>query len=402
VKKNILVLTGVFLIAVVSCEIPQSITIKGKPGVYIPLGSPFASMDDEDRLENHVSSVKIKEMMGNTGTKGVEVYDYTGNESDPDVQAYIVHYPIAEINLNTLQYDAQGVPVNSDLIPAGQFYLLEGQYPIKQTLRNFLGSNVRFKEAGGYIFVNGIGDASTMTLSFTNLENIIAKPLIANATLKSLNRLEFPPSDDKPFDKPVLPHSLGNNNPMNMIEILNAQSDSNLKYQINIPAEEIKKIDKTIYVDLLILLPLEFEADPKNPSDKYVKLEMGNALLQTGNGDMFGRTSLNSDDNLFSDIEMVRITLKKVQNNTIDGISILVNDEKLLEFETDKSIEFNKENDINDLAFPFNPSFEIVLEKDSKGKGQLKILRPEPGESPIFDFSLTVEARVNINQTMEL
>jgi hypothetical protein len=91
------------LIAIMSCDIPQSITVKGSPGVYLPLGSPFSRLDDTDRLENRINPDKIKEMLSKSETDDtaeVEIYDYQGPDVNHNVQAYIVHYPIVAMKLD--------------------------------------------------------------------------------------------------------------------------------------------------------------------------------------------------------------------------------------------------------------------------------------------------------------
>ena len=103
--KKCLILACACLVAVMSCEIPQSITIKGKPGLYIPVGSPFASLDESERLENYISPNKVREMMGDTEAGGVKIYDYQDPGAASDAaQTYIVHYPIAEMKLDLGEY----------------------------------------------------------------------------------------------------------------------------------------------------------------------------------------------------------------------------------------------------------------------------------------------------------
>ena len=48
--KKRLFLLFICIIAVLSCEIPQSLTIKGKPGLYMPLGDPFNKLGPGERL----------------------------------------------------------------------------------------------------------------------------------------------------------------------------------------------------------------------------------------------------------------------------------------------------------------------------------------------------------------
>jgi len=101
-----LVMCFVCLALVFSCkfEIPQSINIKGNPEFYLFLGSPFT---DENNLTDMISPDEIRKMM-NTGEGGIRVYEYRTPSNidgvDPDVLAYLVHYPIVEMKLNLQDY----------------------------------------------------------------------------------------------------------------------------------------------------------------------------------------------------------------------------------------------------------------------------------------------------------
>jgi len=116
----------VCLFLIVSCGLqnlpPDSITIKGKPGLYVPLGSPFVGMDEKDRLEYLLSPENMKEKMKENVTKegaDEDVKIYTVSERivralkeelkedlniDPGVQTYMVHYPLIDMPLNLKRY----------------------------------------------------------------------------------------------------------------------------------------------------------------------------------------------------------------------------------------------------------------------------------------------------------
>jgi len=124
-KKTLLGL--LCLIAAMSCDIPQSVSIKGKPGLYLPLGSPFSRLEEGERLENHVSPANIKKMMSEE--ENTVVYDYPDYRGD--LQVYIVRYPIAEMKRNLTEYvndvflDAEFAPpfvIPDDVgsLPSGQ------------------------------------------------------------------------------------------------------------------------------------------------------------------------------------------------------------------------------------------------------------------------------------------
>ena len=90
------------IVMAMSCEIPQSLTIKGSPSLYIPLGSPLS---EENKIGIFLSPAKIKEMMGEGGETKINIIDYwiPGSELEP-AQAYIVHYPIMEEEFNFSEY----------------------------------------------------------------------------------------------------------------------------------------------------------------------------------------------------------------------------------------------------------------------------------------------------------
>ena len=400
-KKSMLGLACVFvyLITVMSCEIiPQSVTIKGRPGLYIPIGSPFK---DGERLQDYTSSANIRQMMGG-GDDSIRIYDYNGNDVDAEVQAYIVHYPIAEIELEFIG----GLPVNlpPNLTHTGIDYLLEGSYQITNSLRDFLGTEVTFKKAPGYIYVDGIGGASTMSLTFSNQEYIDEGLINDDSPLQSLSkekRPEFPESEKTPFVKPVPAHSLTNQSDVDMTKILNAPSDSILQYKIKIPLTEIVESNKNkLVVDMVILLPLEFRVTTPSSKSGYVKLDLDNVFPQpASDSDMFGRTG-DSDKDLLSNIESLTVTLKNPRNNIIDGIAILVKakgKDSVLELNTDDQVvEYNTD----DLYYPFSPQFEILLKKDNNADyATLKINRQDP-DTAEFDFFLTVEAKASIEHTI--
>ena len=89
------------IFTVMSCEIPQSITIKGNPGLYIPLGRLSSMFGEGESITDFVSTAKIREMMGSTG---FNIYDYRGDDVDSKVQAFLIHYPITEMTLDLSEY----------------------------------------------------------------------------------------------------------------------------------------------------------------------------------------------------------------------------------------------------------------------------------------------------------
>jgi len=117
-------LTLVFasLLLITSCEIPQSVTVKGNPGLYVPLGSPFPPKDGpkkKERLDYLVSSENIKSMMYSNDASdnaNAELIVYEAGEDllqalnakypeiNPGVQTYLARYRLAEMPLELQKY----------------------------------------------------------------------------------------------------------------------------------------------------------------------------------------------------------------------------------------------------------------------------------------------------------
>lgn len=103
-----------FFLLIASCETPESLVFKGNPGLYVPLGSPFASLPAEKRLENLISSDNIKKMLNGSSSeagigKELTIYEVTQDLAvllglDPEVQTYLARYPLAEMPLDLKQY----------------------------------------------------------------------------------------------------------------------------------------------------------------------------------------------------------------------------------------------------------------------------------------------------------
>jgi len=109
-KKIIPGFICLLLITTCGFEMPESITVKGAPKLYVPLGSPFARMDEKDRLENLISRDAIKEMMNQGGDAGgIEVYVVSPdmaqtNGLDKKVLTYLVDYQLADMPLDLQKY----------------------------------------------------------------------------------------------------------------------------------------------------------------------------------------------------------------------------------------------------------------------------------------------------------
>ena len=91
------------LVFVFSCklEFPQSVTIKANPELFLSLGSPFT---DDKNLAKYISPDEIRKMMSENGVSGINIYEYRGPDVHEDVLAYLVHYPILEMQLDLSDY----------------------------------------------------------------------------------------------------------------------------------------------------------------------------------------------------------------------------------------------------------------------------------------------------------
>jgi len=125
-KKLTAGLLSLFLLLITSCEVPQSFKVIGHPGLYVPLGSPFAKMEKEKRLDYLVSRENIEKMMwdksgANKADADVIIYeagedlikayiDHAGK-----VQTYLARYPLAEMELDLKRYVEKAMDgVNKD------------------------------------------------------------------------------------------------------------------------------------------------------------------------------------------------------------------------------------------------------------------------------------------------
>lgn len=122
-----LILVFICLLLIVSCGFenlpPKALVVKGNPGLYVPIGSPFAGMKEEDKLEYLISTNNLKKMMNEKSTGAgaeneAEIYETSkifatkleasypdkNLNIDPEVRSYLVHYPLMEMQLNLKKY----------------------------------------------------------------------------------------------------------------------------------------------------------------------------------------------------------------------------------------------------------------------------------------------------------
>jgi hypothetical protein len=564
----------VCLLLILSCEIegiPKSITIKGKPGLYVPLGSPFAGLEEGERLEDLISPSKIIEMMGSSAD-GLAVYEVNPAMAaeagiDPKVQAYLVHYPLADMPLNMENYidgamndvNAGGnitipsIPGVTGPFPSGTYYYIYGdgstpglvenpikpflkiplndmaklvkqvtrktpgkfgleinytpeladhlelkipafgidtykkgepypsvnpakllyynsaktmfnpridlqpsgdnhelwvyarisgpcsgnlelkmlfdwetavintqdngdfksEYPIENSLGNFLGGGASFKKVDGYVYMSGLNSTNPVVMTVD----------IGNGTPYIRNLTDADPSFNytvKPDGTKVVSGSLTassftspDTSPLNLAPIFKGDG-ATLKVDIKIQEITITNSDdfgdKRIKFNLFVLIPMDLEVkevsgkeapdvivNGVNLRTAYVPLDFGDMLANTGD-DLFGRKD--GEDNLLDEVEFVEITIKGINITIIDKecLAVLVknnNDYRMLEFRENASLKFDKEF----LRIPFSPEFNVLLKKDIPGtsSGSFTILR---SDNPKFDFRLELNAKANIEQTI--
>ncbi|MDR2397686.1 MAG: hypothetical protein LBD74_02885 [Spirochaetaceae bacterium] len=175
------ILLGVFI---GSCgfEVPEALTITGKPGIHLPLGSPFGA--EGESINDFIGQQKMSEMISNPDGKA-KLYDYQGDGTKPQVQTYLVRFKIAELNLDLKSHvkNADDITMPKLSIPAGPdlgspVYLTEGvpasEPPSKPPFTISLGAleewlkDIQLKGAGITI-TGGAGLENTLRLKIPQL-----------------------------------------------------------------------------------------------------------------------------------------------------------------------------------------------------------------------------------------
>jgi len=282
--------------------------------------------------------------------------------------------------------------------------LLEGSYPIENNFADFLGSDVEFKTINGYVYVVGEYEGFNADISLTfNGNNLIDFD-------PSLHLVPQRPQFAGTIQGPLLDTSL-QDRLIPLTEILNTKDpvSPNLEYQFRIMEWELEKVkvlenpDEKISIDLVLVLPLELQVYSSDPaSTDYAKLNLDVFPEIAGAGDLFQRGGA-GDDSLFKMLTKASIILDSIDSTILEfkkfAIRVWVDENKYdkppLDLGATKpSVTF----DSKDIAFPFSPKFEFLIKKDDgKDFATLKILRPLETEEPMFDFSITVIADVDID-----
>jgi len=286
------------------------------------------------------------------------------------------------------------------------------EYPIENSLGDFLGGGVSFNRVDGYVYMTGLHSDEPVVMTvdingakqFRNLQDatpsftVTEKPDGTKIADGSLTTSSFTSANPAPLDLKPLFQNEGAVLKVN-VEI----EDIEIEY-----SESLN--DKNIKFNLYALIPLNLKvsevADKEAPNvtigdinvrNTYVPLDLGDKLAKLGEGDLFGREE--GEDNLLNEINFVEIILKEV-NITItekDKLMLLVknkDDYKLLAFNNNTSLKY--ESDL--LSKPFSPEFSVLLKKDTATSGSFNVLRTE---NPKFDFKLDVKAKAKIDYTIK-
>jgi hypothetical protein len=511
---------AVLIMAACNFQIPESVTVKGEPGVYLPLGNPFTG-EGNMTVTDYFDINTIRDLVVGTQA-GVTMYSYK-SDSFLGVQTYLVHSQIAEMDLNLSEYVKQlditdetgtampdtfipgGLPVPIT-IPFGQMAewvteVEDAQFTVTLTFKdnnvptdvsvtfNINGENKDgIKDASDLsklIFThdslsddlhpqehNGIFINITVPLGYSfkpklefdwksatiqpkkgddvnykenynfsigELINYLGKG-VSFETIPTYMYVDLPKEawdaqitlsvdGGEPSKKGIVQGSMPDitlnddeiasidfqGDPFEFADFLSSLDDGKVKESINLQYEmateqvTIHKDDTklgTITIDLIIVLPLQFEVsglptipeslDDEKKADlaRYVKLELGDLLPNMDGGDLFGRTTGKEDD-LFESLDYVKIYLNNCRNTIIPGgfsISIIADTYSNL-FTLDKGITI----DLDELPNPFSPKFEILIPKiPGENYGTLSI----GSGTPEFDFSLVVDAKAKIDQTI--
>jgi len=285
-------------------------------------------------------------------------------------------------------------------------------YPIENSLGDFLGGGVSFKRVDGYVYMSGINSSPEKPIIMTvdiggniqtrNLQDAKESFTIdpgTNVVRGSLTVSSFTGSNTTPLDLAPIFES----------------ASATLKVNVDIQDMEIENtgnIDKVVKFNLYVLIPMDLKVSEVpgkelpnvsvggvNIKNKYVQLDLGDMLAKEGGKDLFGREG--GKDDLLKDIDSVELALRGVNITIInkENLRLLVknrNDYSLLEFKDGVPLKFNS----NSLSAPFSPEFTVILEKDTVPGtfGSFKILRTD---TPKFDFKLEVKAKAKIEYTLE-
>jgi len=283
---------------------------------------------------------------------------------------------------------------------------LNEEYPIGNSLGNFLGGTVSFNKVKGYVYMSGLDSDSSVKITVDVGNGPQERNL--KETKESFKVIEKKPDGTKIIDDFLADSSC---DPLDLAPIFKS-AEATIKAKVEIKKFTVEKDnagDKTIKISLYALIPLDLEVSGNeapnvtiggvNIKDTYVPLDLGDTLSKVGTGgDLFGRKT--GEDSFINEIESIGIILKNINITVIDKTSLAV----LVETnDLPQLLEFGKDSvslQLQDLSVPFNPKFTVLLRKvPEKSFGSFRILRTD---TPKFDFKLYVEAKTALNFTLDL
>jgi len=289
------------------------------------------------------------------------------------------------------------------------------EYPIGNSLGDFLGDKASFKKVEGYVFMHGLKSSNDIKITVDiNNNSGYSDQQKGKLTEK---KPEFNINETTKIAEGNITDSsfTSDTNPVKHyldLAPIFKPDDAKLSANIDITSLTITHSEESdAEFGLYVLIPLELEVhgdeapdvnvDGVNIKQEYVILDLGDdAPSKAGTGDdLFGRKD--GDDKMFGefgDIEYVEIILRGV-DITIDGFALLIKNKdeySLLEFKENESLKFDGKS----LDRPFNPNLYILMkkDKDTTDKGSLKFLR---SQTPRFDFKIDVRAKAKIEHTIK-
>jgi len=398
-------------------KLVKSVTKKsdGKFGLEIDYTPQLANY-----LELKIPAFDIEYMKGipspSANPDKLQFYTDTMNEFVPQTQLdgsdFLIYARISgpcwgNLILGIL-FDWANAVIDTGAMEEGNFI---EEYPIGNSLGNFLGGTVSFNKVEGYVYMSGLGSDSLVQMAVDVGDGPQNRDL--KEAEKSFNVIKTKPDGTKIIDGSLDDSSCDH---LELAPIFKS-AEATIKAQIKIDEftiHENEAGDRVIKISLYALIPLDLKISGLAPSvttdnginiqNNYVPLDLGNRF-NLGVDDLFGRKG--DKDDIINEIDEVGISLRDIQVSVIDKdkLAVLIKSRttyKLLEFnKKEPSLTFEK----NFISYPFSPDITILLAKDNiadGGKanfGSFKILRTDV---PKFDFKLDVKAKAKFNYTIDL
>ncbi|GHV77567.1 hypothetical protein AGMMS49942_23880 [Spirochaetia bacterium] len=361
------ILTGIVCLGIVlACEVPQSVTIKGSPGIYTNLGSPFGK---DNTLLDVLNGDGVEKRLGEGNGR---TYTYTG---DTTVKTYLISFPLIPAAPATtgVQVTETGDIPNLSL----------------HEIADFLGG-VQFKEVPAYLYISGLTTTSKMSLSSEISGQTTT--LLNDVFIDTPNKFQLSKFEDLADGVEMWSVPITAVHTVSLKEVFNAKSKVTLKYTITGTTD-----GNPLKADLVVKLPLRFTPPPgaetiEAAEGTFVQLNLD--ALPKEDEDLFGRTNDGGDD-LFSQLDWVKIDIQPVDNNSIDNLYLGM----IRKSGNHSALSLDNRNDPGpeqfldgELAWPFNP-IRLLM----RGSGEDLIVNPTPKGTATFDFQIAVEAKTKLN-----